>query len=1129
MEINLSRGSSDKGKRMLDIMMKTFIFFFCSSVFSLAPGTIFSQNATIKIASDRVMTIDEVFDVIKQQTDYNFIYKSDLFEGYPKVAVKKGEIKAEKLLRDSLFAGQFNIAISQDATILISEVIPASTLQERIISGRVKNINGIPLPGMTVYISSEKPVGDKLDREHLVEATATDMDGNFSLNAKPGQFLVVTGIGYVIYLEEIGDGKTVYDIVLQEDVSELEEVVLVGYGSTRRKDLTGSVASMKAKDIVQINSQTIDQTLVGKLSGVHVSAQSGAPGSGAIVHVRGLSQLIGDNQPLYVVDGVPIVINPRFGSDVGLGDNRQNPLLTINPADIERVDVLKDASSAAIYGSRAANGVVLITTKRGERNQAPRFNFSYSATLQNPTNTYDVLDAAQFRQYIMDHGLQDDIVLGDADTDWQEEVTNNNALWRQYSMGISGGSSKINYLVSGHVSDQEGLMVGNKFNRYTFSASLDADLGERMRIGSNMSYNYADNRQTALNSLAQGAFYRPDMAVFTEDGSYTAQNFSGMDFFNPLGDEAKVRNKAIWQNLMGSLYGEYRLLDGLRFKSQLSLNINGDNRNIFHPSYTRRGIQNGAILFVQHSTGISTSWSNTLNYSKTFGSHTIDALAGVSWDHSRLDLDSQQYVGFPDDEILTDINSAQDVFDVSSEATQTALNSLFGRLNYNFKDRYLATVTARYDGSIKFGPGSRRGLFPSAALAWNVHNENFLSDSSLISLLKLRASLGRTGSDNLPAFSYLVNYKSLSGTDSYYDGINGIAVDGVPNLDIRWEETDQLDLGLELGLFNGRMNAQVVYFEKNTSDIILLVPVPSQTGYSSWNANIADVTNKGWEIDLGGDVIRGKDFRWNSSFNISFIENNVDALNNGATTNFGSTGIIEGQPIGVITGYKVASIAQTVEEIDALNAGAPSGTYHSGLSEPGDYIYEDVDGDGEIGTGDITPLGDINPKYYGGWNNTLSYKNFDFSFNFNFVQGNKRNWYRGATEFSTANATSNVTTEIYNTWTPENTDAEYARIGSATHGNTTATSKNVKAGDYIRFRSASLSYNVPREWLKDTGVENLRLSVSGNNLFTISDYPGIDPESVESQRGGSTVDLRRDTGVSYPQARTFTIGLNLSL
>jgi len=1115
-----------KRKRMLHIAMKIFFYLFCTTVFSFTPEGVFSQNEKVKIYNDNMLTISEVFQIIKQQTNYNFIYKSDLFKDYPKIKVKKGVINANELLETSLAYGDFQFEVSQDNTILIKR----AERRQIAIKGKITDSKGLPLPGVTICILNKAPTNGQINKDFLITTTISDTDGNFSLDGLTGNYLAATGMGYQLYYEKIVENKGVYNIILKEEINKLDEVAVVGYGSTKRKDLTGSVGTLKAESIEQINAQTIDQALVGKLTGVFVSAQSGAPGSGAIVHIRGLSQLNGDNQPLYVVDGVPIVLNPQFGSGLNLNDNRLNPLLTINPADVERVDVLKDASSAAIYGSRAANGVVIVTTKRGKRNQKPKFDFSYNCTIQNPTKTYDVLDATEFKNYITDQGLGDEIEFGTANTDWQAETTNNNALWNQYNLSFSGGSEKINYLVSGHVNDQEGIMVGNKLKRYSFSTSIDANITDRFRVGTNIGYNYADSKQSALYSLSTGAFYRPDLAVFNDDGSYTSIDYSGVDFRNPLGDEGKVRDEGTSQNVLGTVYGEYKLIEGLRFKSQLSLNVNTDLREVFHPSYTRRGLADGALLIVQHSNGLTSSWANTLNYNKTIAdAHTIDALVGISWDRSRLDLDSQQYVGFPDDEVLTDINSAQSVSEYSSESTQTGLNSLFGRLNYNFKDRYLATFTARYDGSIKFGPNNRRGFFPSFALAWNIHNENFLSNSETLSLLKLRASLGRTGSDNLPAFSYLVNYKSLSGVDSYYDGVNGIAVDGVPNLDIKWEETDQLDLGLEFGLFNNRLNAEVVYFEKKTSGIILFVPVPSETGFSSWNTNIADVSNTGWEIELGGDVIRNKKFTWNSSFNISFIKNNVDALNNGATTNFGSSGIIEGQPIGVITGFDVVSIAQTQEQIDALNASAPSGTYYSGLKQPGDYIFRDVNGDKEVNNKDITPLGDINPKYFGGWNNTLSYKNFDFSLNFNFVQGNKRNWYYGATQFSSVSTTSNVTTDVYDTWTPEHTDAKYARLGSPTHGNNITTSKNVEAGDYIKLRSLSLSYNFPKLWLANTGIQNAKLSVSGNNLFIISNYPGIDPESVDSQRGGSTVDLRRDTGLSYPQAKTFTIGFNVTL
>ncbi|MBC9795824.1 SusC/RagA family TonB-linked outer membrane protein [Sinomicrobium weinanense] len=1130
------------GGKILVAAMKTFIFFYCAVAFSFSPFSGFSQNARIKIDTDKTLSVEQIFNLIESQTDYKFIYRHDVIKAAPPVRINKGVIRAGDLLHMGLDPIHYSYDFFDD-TIIVKrkESIPVyrSSPQPIQIKGVVTGEDGVPVEGITVYVTNVEPSSKQVNREFIIRGTATDMEGNFSLQAEPGYFLVVTGIGYEFAYQEINADQTVYNIVIKEKVSALEEVLVVGYGTTKKKDLTGSVGSIDSKDIQQIKTQTVEQTLVGQIPGVHVSAQSGGPGSGAIVHIRGLSQLIGDNQPLYVVDGVPITVNPRFGGvgSIGVFGDRENPLLSINPTDIERVDILKDASAAAIYGSRAANGVVLITTKRGKRNHKPRLDFAYSTTIQNPVNTYDVLSTSQFHKFITDQGQDGEIDFGDANTDWQDEITNKNAIWNQYDLSVAGGSSKMNYLVSGRVTDQEGLMLGNKFTRYSFSSNIDADITDRLKTGVNISYNYTVNKRSGLTSLADGAFFRPDLPVFNEDGSYsTSPGPYGFTVRNPVGDNGKVKNKAVSQNLLGNIYGEYKIIDGLKFRSQLSLTLNNDRTSIFSPSFTLNALfgifdgKEGALLDVQHNAGVSTSWANTLNFNKTLGkNHNIDAVAGVSWDHYRLDLESQGYAGFPDDEVLTDINSANDFVEASSDVSETALNSVFGRINYNYKDKYLATFTARYDGSIKFGPDNQWGFFPSGALAWNIHNEDFLKDSDFIDQIKLRASLGRTGSDNLPAFTYLSYYRSLDNNDSFYDGINGIAVEGVPNSGIRWEETDQLDLGLEFGLFNGRLNGEIVYFEKKTNDIILLVPIPAQTGSSHWNTNIADVTNKGWEFALGGDIIRSPQFRWNSSFNISFIKNNVDALHGGSTTAYGSTGILEGEPMGVIVGYEVETIAQTQEEIDILNSKAPDGNYYSSLVQPGDYIYKDVDGDGEITNDDRKPLGDINPDFFGGWNNNISYKNFDLVFNFNFVKGNDKEWQRGASQFVSVNPNNNVTTDVLDTWTPNNTGAKYARMGSATHGSFTPTSKSVEDASYIRLRSVSLAYNFPKTWLANTGISNIQLSVSGNNLLTITGYPGIDPESVNSQRGGATVDLIRDSGDFYPQMRSFTIGARLSL
>ncbi|WP_268224480.1 TonB-dependent receptor plug domain-containing protein [Sinomicrobium oceani] len=500
--------------------MKAFIFCYCIVAFSFGSYKGFSQDARIKINKDLTLSVEQIFHLIENQTEYRFIYRHDLVRQAPPVNIRKGVIRAGDLLHMGLTPINYTydffdntIIVRRKEPISETRVVPQSIRVEGVVTGT----DGEPIGGVTVYVSNVQPRGQHpAPSDFIVRGTTTDFDGRFSLAAEPGYFLVVTALGYEMDYVEINADQTEYNVTLKEKVSALEEVLVVGYGTTKKKDLTGSVGSIDSEDIQQLKTQTVDEALVGKIAGVYVSSQSGGPGSGAIVHIRGLSQLIGDNQPLYVVDGVPVVMNPRFGDvgSIGVFGDRENPLLSINPDDVERVDVLKDASSAAIYGSRAANGVVLITTKRGKRNQKPKLDFSYSATLQNPLNTYDLLNAQQYREFLTEYGRDSEVDFGSADTDWQDKIVNHNALWNQYGLSVSGGTTDVNYLVSGNVTDQEGLMVGNKFTRYSFSSSIDADITKRLKTGFNMSYNYAVNRQSGLSSLASGGFFRPDLPVF---------------------------------------------------------------------------------------------------------------------------------------------------------------------------------------------------------------------------------------------------------------------------------------------------------------------------------------------------------------------------------------------------------------------------------------------------------------------------------------------------------------------------------------------------------------------------------------------------------------------------------------
>ncbi|TGV04876.1 SusC/RagA family TonB-linked outer membrane protein [Flavivirga rizhaonensis] len=1156
MEIKLTHVLSLKRKDMLNIIMRTLIFLFCTTVFSFSSEGVFSQNTKVEIETDQILTIDEVFNLIKQQTDYNFIYKSDMFKNYPNVKVKKGTIKANKLLEKSLSIGDFNFVISDNNTIIIKQ---NSEFQELNISGKVTDINGLPIAGITVYVTDRKPERDRVSNDFIVRGTSTDFDGAFSLEAKEGYYLVAFGLGYEYFTQQV-TSQTVYNITLNERASALDEVVVVGYGSTVKKDLTGSVGTVSAKEIAQIKTQTVENALYGKVPGVMVTSAGGRPGAASSIIIRGLSQINGDNQPLYVVDNIPINVtaNSRNGTD-GLLNNsrfsgtRSNPLLTINPSDIESLTVLKDASAAAIYGSRAANGVIIITTKRGKRGEKPRFTFETNMSIQNPRARQPFLNIQQYKEVYTDLALangQPEPVFGDANTDWQDEITNNDALWTDYRIGLSGGTDKVNYSMSANIQNQDALFIGGNFKRYTYAGNIDANVSDKIKIGASVSYGHTVDKSSGIISLKSDGSFRPDVPVFNEDGSYSDNGtmvFGVIRDINPVGMDGRVRNKTVTNNIFGSIYGELKILKNLTFRSQLSASISNDKVGNFTPSFTTAAVIDGitgnltsfgdapvSILDTQHNDSHSITFSNTLNYNTTIAEdHNINALIGLSWDSSQNEAIGTSFAGFPDDFKLVDPASSSFIFNGDSDFAQKALNSFFARLNYNYKDKYLLTLTGRADRSTQFGEDNRTGFFPSVGAAWNIHNESFLENSNSISQLKLRATMGRTGNDNLPAFAF----KPLFGVDnsgnltnaSSYNGLSGIRLQGVSNSEIRWEETDQIDIALELGLFNNRLNAEIVWFDKKTSDLILLTPVSAQTGFTDYRFNIADVSNKGWEFLIGGDIIRTDDFNWNSSFNISFISNNVDDLKGGQADTFNNFGVTEGYPLGTIFGREIIGIAQTQAEIDALNASAPDGQYDVILNAPGDFISRDVDGDGQYTSLDDVALADGNESdFFGGWNNTLRYKNFDLSFNFQFVQGiDKLRSFDESISGILFDRMPNLLDDVFETWTPENTDAKYARAGS--NGLDIPNSRLVSDASYISLRSASIGYSFSGDWLTEMGISNAKLNFAGNNLFLIHNYDGIDPETSEETIGQlTTLNNGSDSNFSYPQARTFTLGLSVT-
>ncbi|WP_316794988.1 TonB-dependent receptor [Pedobacter agri] len=1121
--------------------MRLTTVFIIASLIQVSAAS-FGQKITL---NKQNVSLESLLKEIRKQSGYNFFFDGQVITPEMKGSIRVTNASIDLALNNLMATQTLSYEIKDKLVIITEKRTPAFpnkvlTIPDNVVViGQVGDGKGTVLPGVTVRVKG-----------NAVKPVITNSEGNFRITVPEKAILIFSCVGYVT--QEVIARPNVY-VVMQMSQNELNETVVVGYGTTKKKDLTGSVSSITSEDIQQIKSQTIDNSLVGKLPGVNVQSRGGAPGSGALVNIRGLSQIRGDNQPLYVIDGTPVITTPNSES-LGLINygSRENPLLAINPDDVERIDVLKDASAAAIYGSRAANGVILVTTKRGKRKQEPKFSFNTSTTIQNPVAKYDFLSANEYRKFSTEQAqaalnkypkmywpyfpqeyaivTNPEAYFGMANTDWQDLITKKNALWTQYGINVNGGSENVNYMMSAGISNQKGVMAENDFKRYTFSSNLDASITESFKIGGSVNYNYSINRNEGFNSLNQGSF-RPDLEPYNQDGSYTTTIGPYGKQFTLLGDARQLRKKAISKNLIGSIYGEVVVLKDLRFRSQLNIGLNSDQSALFNTSKSQNALfqglyysRPGASLREQQNEGLSTAFENTLSYIKLIGeNHKIDAVAGISWNRTKYDAREQQYRGFPDDDILTDVASANFFDNADSESLEQGLNSMFGRVNYAYKGKYLLTFTARRDGSTKFGPDNRYGFFPSGAVAWNIHHESFMKNLRMVNQLKLRASIGRTGSDNLPSFTYLSYYKSLENNDSFYDGQNGIVVTGVPNTKIRWEQTDQLDLGLDFSLFNYRVTGELAYYKKNTSGIILLTPIASETGSSTWNTNVADVSNRGWEFIIGVDVIRNENFKWNSSFNISTIRNNVDNLYGG--TSIGQD-LIQGQPLGVIIGYDVVKIAQTQSEIDALNSSA-GGVYQNTLTKPGDYIFRDINNDGKVNNLDRGAIGDINPKYFGGWNNSISYKNWDMSFNWNFSQGGKRQYDKISNMYN-IDAISNPTNEVFDTWKPDRTDASYAAYGSATHG-FLPTSRSVVKASYIKLRSASIGYSFSAGFLKKIGINKTRLSLSGNNLLTITNYPGLDPEDVISTSfANRSSGFNRDNGNSYPNVRTLTFSLNVS-
>lgn len=1012
----------------------------------------------------------------------------------------------------------------QSALLFLMLMIPAALFaQESTVSGTVKSDDQTPLPGVYVLVKGTSNGG------------VTDSDGRFTIVTPPDGTLVFSFIGMKNIEVPVG-GRTSIDVTMEADIAQLDEVVVVGYGTQKKSDVTGSVANISSKEIKAVPLTGLAQAMQGRAAGVQVSQISNAPGGGVSVRIRGGNSLRASSEPLYVVDGFPIL-------------NENGP--TINPSDIESIDILKDASATAIYGSRGANGVVIITTKRGKSGKT-NITFDSYYGVQKVRKKLDMLNATELAELI-NEGIantnadnvgkpgfpkppaftQEQIdALGEG-TNWQDEIFRE-APQQNYQLSMSGGDDKNQFMISGNYFQQDGIVRGSDYERASIRWNLDRKITDKIKFSNSLSFVHSignaintDNDGGSNAGVVYGALnFSPTVPVFAPDGSYTIDNRPGaIKISNPVALAELTTNKTTIDRLLGNISGDWQIIDGLNFKAMLGVNIVNQKNAVYTPRTVYAGVGAGGSSAINSTQSSNWLLENTLTYQKTINTdHKLTALLGYTIQHFYSEDYRASAQNFPNDIVeYNNLGYAQQVNPASSGSNEWGLRSYIGRVNYDYKERYLATFTTRVDGSSRFGEGNKNAVFPSASVAWRVSKENFMSNVGQMSDLKFRVGYGVTGNQEIPTFSSL----AALGTANYNFGNQlsiGYGPTRIANPELRWEPTAQTNIGIDIGLFTNRVMLTADYYKKTTSDLLYDVPLPTSTGYSTSLQNIGKIGNHGFEFTLN-TVNIDREFKWNTNFNISFNRNEILDLGNvkgdvpagqaSGHLQLSNSGILRvGEPLGVFYGLKTDGIFQNQAEIDASA---------QKTAKPGDRRYVDTNTDGVINAGDRVILGQAQPKYSFGFSNTFTFKGFDLVVFFQGVRGNSV-FNINRFELESMTGVSNQSAAVLDRWTPENPSNTIPRA-TATGVPYQVTDRQIEDGSYIRLKNIQLGYTFSGDLLEKVKMSSARIYVSGQNLVTWTDYSGFDPEV--SRFGGDAFSMGTDYG-SYPVAKMMLVGLSLT-
>jgi TonB-linked SusC/RagA family outer membrane protein len=1013
--------------------------------------------------------------------------------------------------------------------------------QSRKITGTVIGADdGAPLPGVSVSVKGTNRGG------------ITDSYGKFTLTASTGETLVVSFIGYNSLSIPVTAANN-YPVKLATNNKLLSEVLVVGYGTESKRNSTGAISKVTAEAIDDKPVTGLDQALSGQMAGVSITSSSGTPGGGVTVRIRGVSTINAGSQPLYVVDGTPIITTSD--AQLGFGNGTTDPLNDINPNDIESIDVLKDAAAAAIYGSRASNGVVIVTTKRGKAGKT-HVDLDYYTGFQAPTREIPTLTGPQYIQILqeaitnryssligtasyptlaalMQNGLgikNDSNAPGTyPSTNWQSLVFNKSAPISNYNLSINGGDEKTKFNVTAGYFKQDGIVRGSDYSRFNFRTNLDHSITDKIKFGTNIAFDRSlqdriNNDNNIYGVLSAGILETSAIPVYNADGTYAKDPNSSVE--NPVAAYKEPFNPTVTYRLLSNIYGEYQITPYLKFRTNFGADYTLDHERRFLPTTLNAGLPNGSGFETYYS-DLNVLNENTLTFNKAFGDHSLNVLLGQSYQDDSWESILASATNFPSN-YLYRLSVASNKTGASSSGSSNALISYFARVNYSYKGRYILSASLRDDGSSRFGTKNQYGYFPAFSGAWIISDEPFFKKNDVFSTVKLRGSWGKTGNYQIGDFAS----RTLVGGGFFYNGASGLAPTQLGTNTLSWEKTTQTDLATDLGFLRDRITLTVDLYKKITTGLLASVPLPGSAGFTGYTANSGSVRNEGLEVDLHSTVFKTSAFTWTTGFNIAFNRNTVLSLannNNPYGTGFASW-VQVGQPLGSFRGYVVDHIFQTQAEIDALNVaakaktGSPTAVYQFAATAPGDIKFKDLNGDGVVNSADQKIIGSAQPQFTGGFNNYFKYHDFDLSFFFQFSVGGKllndtRQFAEGMNSVFGQYAT------VLNRWTPTNTNTTMPRaVYGDPNQNTRVSTRFIEDGSYGRLKNLTLGYSLPAAIASKIHVRKVRIFASAQNLFTITKYKGFDPE-ISTFNDSNT--SQGTEFLTVPQAKTITFGANV--